>query len=365
MINILIGRPGAGKSYEAVAFHVIPAIKAGRQVITNLPLNVDYFCSVFGDHVRDLIIIYLPNKDNKIRFQHPFDYKSEWKHPVSGIGPLFIIDECHFPLRRGGTFQQTEEWFSMHRHENADVLLITQSYGKVDKNICAMVQLMYRCTKKTAWGDESSYIRKVFDGIGGAEMNVETRSYDKAFFPFYRSHTKSDSSSEAYAADVKPFWKQWPVLGAAACLLIAPLGMVYMSMSGNGLMTSNIEPVKTSTQTSNFQDLESRFSSIESPAIHDPATPVPAKPVKETIPDDLPYGGFKIAVVGQYNISGTVQYLFQALQNGQPTFDIFQTDIELAGYTVEALNDCAAILSYDDLKWPVTCQFPKIQVVSN
>lgn len=364
MINMLIGRPRSGKSYEATAFHVIPAIKAGRLVITNLPLNVDYFCSVFGEHVRDLIVIYRPNKDIKIRFQHPFDYKSDWKHPVSGIGPLFIIDECHFAIRKGGTFQATEEWYSMHGHENADVLLITQSYGKVDKNICDMVEILYRVSKKTIFGDESSYIRKVFGGIGGAEMNCETRPYDKSYFPFYRSHTLSDTTGEAFAQDIKPFWKQWPIIGAAVCIVSALIAMVSMSLSGHGLLSTNIEsPSVPAPVSTSFEDLHSRFESVKPSAIPYPVATTPIN--KDIVPEDLPYGGFKIAVVGQYNISGTVQYLFQALQNGQPTFDIFQSDIEKAGYSVEALNDCAAILRYKNTKWPVTCQFPKVQMVSN
>lgn len=54
-LNIIVGRPGSGKSYEAVAFHVIPAIKEGRRVVTNLPLMMDHLIAVFGEEVRDLV----------------------------------------------------------------------------------------------------------------------------------------------------------------------------------------------------------------------------------------------------------------------------------------------------------------------
>jgi len=43
MIYGIVGRPGGGKSYEAVAFQVIPALKSGRKVITNLPLQIEHF----------------------------------------------------------------------------------------------------------------------------------------------------------------------------------------------------------------------------------------------------------------------------------------------------------------------------------
>lgn len=56
-LNIIVGRPGSGKDYEAVAYHVIPAIKEGRRVVTNLPLNLDHFVNVFGSEVLELIEI--------------------------------------------------------------------------------------------------------------------------------------------------------------------------------------------------------------------------------------------------------------------------------------------------------------------
>ncbi|MER0370175.1 zonular occludens toxin domain-containing protein, partial [Vibrio vulnificus] len=55
MINLIVGRPGGGKSYEAVVFHIIPAIQNGRKVVTNLPLNIDHFVKVFGEDARSLI----------------------------------------------------------------------------------------------------------------------------------------------------------------------------------------------------------------------------------------------------------------------------------------------------------------------
>lgn len=46
MINLLEGVPGSGKSYEAVVYHVLPALKMGRKVITNLPLKLDQFAAI-------------------------------------------------------------------------------------------------------------------------------------------------------------------------------------------------------------------------------------------------------------------------------------------------------------------------------
>jgi len=56
MIDLLEGIPGSGKSYEAVVYHVLPALKNGRKVVTNLPLNVDAFAKLDARY-RDLLDI--------------------------------------------------------------------------------------------------------------------------------------------------------------------------------------------------------------------------------------------------------------------------------------------------------------------
>ncbi len=51
MINILIGPPGGGKSYEAVVHHVLPALANGRKVITNLPLQMNRIAAIDASFV--------------------------------------------------------------------------------------------------------------------------------------------------------------------------------------------------------------------------------------------------------------------------------------------------------------------------
>ena len=46
MINLLLGAPGGGKSYEAVVYHILPALEKGRKVITNLPLNIERIAAI-------------------------------------------------------------------------------------------------------------------------------------------------------------------------------------------------------------------------------------------------------------------------------------------------------------------------------
>ncbi|WP_277869797.1 zonular occludens toxin domain-containing protein, partial [Vibrio sp. 10N.261.52.A1] len=40
MITLIYGRPGTGKTYEAVKYHILPNLKLGNKVFTNIPINV-------------------------------------------------------------------------------------------------------------------------------------------------------------------------------------------------------------------------------------------------------------------------------------------------------------------------------------
>lgn len=372
MINLLLGRPRSGKSYESVAFHVLPALREGRKIITNLPLKLDHFKLVFGeDVINDLIEIKNPTKEIRHRFSVLSDYETDWSHPETGIGPLFVIDECHFAIRRGKTAQDVEEWYSMHGHQNIDVLLMTQSYGKMDRNILEMVQLMYRVSKMTAMGMENRYVRKVYDGFKGAEVNQDTRVYESQYFPFYKSHTLSNSTEEASARDVKSIWSHW-TFKASAFTFLAAFSFIAFSLSSNdekSLISPPVEPELT-----NFQKLDADFnrprvldvehSGLEAPAddLDVKKSIVPRVLNTKIIPDGQPYSGFTIAVVGYYKVSDVTKYLFLALQGGQPIFEIDQSSIESAGYSVKPLNDCAAILKYQEIEFNVTCQVPKITI---
>ncbi|MDF5627229.1 zonular occludens toxin domain-containing protein, partial [Vibrio parahaemolyticus] len=222
MIYAIAGRPGGGKTYEAVAYHIIPAIKDGRKVITNITLNIDWFVKIFGEHVRDLIKIVDGRLTDFGSTSRPFsqigDYSDEWRNE-KGQGPLYVVDEAHMSLPSRGLPAAILEWFSIHRHYGVDIILLTQNIRKVHRDIKDMIEVTYRCTKNTAMGSSNSYTKKVQDGCNGEVVNTSIRSYKSEYFPFYKSHSQSNKHvQEAQAKDIRPFWKRWPVIGTALLL---------------------------------------------------------------------------------------------------------------------------------------------------
>ncbi|NNM80457.1 MAG: hypothetical protein HKM01_08395 [Gallionella sp.] len=379
MINLLLGPPGGGKSFEAVVFHVLPALRKGRKVITNLPLNMEELRKLDVKYPA-LVDLRVSNREEEIQknswnafhrvwdklsikqsfvpFASLADYGDSWRHPKTGAGPLYVIDECHKPLPAKGTQKAVEEWFAEHRHEFADVLLITQSSGKLCKAITDSCQVVYRVKKATALGSNNAYIRKVQDGLRGEVVNEAIRRYKPEFFKFYKSHTRSDGEgSELAANDIVPFWKRWPVVGAGICFLLV-VGLLLSGKTANP-MKAGIRDVSLITSAS-AQSLSSLpVSGVPSVSgvvpVSAPGSSVPAVRIKQA----HPFEGMTIHVTGFIENDKHFLYSFSADQNGQTSFSLSQKNLILSGYTVEKLSPCSALIGYKDIHFYAVCDTPQ------
>ncbi len=382
MINLLIGPPGGGKSYEAVAFHVLPALAAGRKVITNLPLNLQHFSLINLDYldlidcrfetsaVRPVFDVVKAELSFKrfgtvqkqtyfinSAFAHVEDYGDPWRHPETGAGPLYVIDECHIPLPASGTSIPVEHWYSLHRHESADVLLMTQSYGKINKSIRDLVQICYRVKKNTALGSASSYIRKVQDGVRGEVVNTSIRKYEKKYFSFYQSHTKG-GGSELAANDIIPMWRRWPVIGSALMF------SVFFIM----VLTGNFQnPMKPHIKTMLVVPVD-----VSSPDLITPASviakqniiPVESESVDTEPVKTDPYSTNGLHIVGHVESKNKTLWIISISQNGQRLRNLYQADLEKVGYYFQPISDCAAWLSYKTEKRFLKCDAPSVNPTS-
>ncbi|GAA7764761.1 hypothetical protein RN01_02200 [Cupriavidus sp. SHE] len=386
MINLLLGAPGGGKSYEAVAYHVLPALSAGRKVVTNLPLVL----TEFPPEQRVLLDIRTEAKGKAERrtglaaalgedadeevFRRPFStvecYGDTWRHPDTGSGPLYVIDECHMCLPRDSTGRKVREWYSMHRHELADVLLITQSYGKVSKDVIDLVQVCYKVRKATAFGTNKGYIRKVFDGVRGDCVNTAARQYNKRYFKFYRSHTKTSQAGEELAAsDIVPLWKRWPFIGLGLCVIIF-VGMLIGGASPNPMKAG--KPEKKAPNPS--------LASVSPGAVRPQGSPPPgaarteehggreeggaATPGRHQT-DGHPFAGLGIHISGLVTFAGKAPvYAVTMSQNGQAIFWTTSEELVEAGYQVKRISNCAMGLKFKDIELVAVCDAPVVGITT-
>lgn len=392
MINALEGIPGSGKSYEAVVYHVLPALQRGRKVITNLPLDLDRFAAINPDF-RDLLDVrkfarpkrgtWDANAANRGElafvldevvevedveiFGHVWDFWDEWKGE-GGIGPLYVIDECHvcFPKAGragGGTPKDVIQWFKIHRHYGADVLLMTQSFRDIEPSICGLIATMIKVRKADVLGKKDSYIRKVHSGYRGGLVSQEQRKYKPQYFGLYKSHTQGGAVVESQASDVTPFVAKWRrgtlifwVL-ALAYLVYAfwpepkkplaqwqqdvkkvPPGMVmYQDDAGN---TAYRKPLTADGQLQQAAGLPAPSAAL-------------AGPVE-------PYQGKTFHLSGWMEFGGKVLYMFEVAMGGQRISTTDSDQLAKVGYVYRHLAECAGVLDWHGQQRPITCDAPRL-----
>lgn len=406
MINGLEGIPGSGKSYEAVVYHVLHALKRGRLVITNLPLNLEAFAAIdpewlnlieirskplpvrgtwdaervpafelfapgdslpydSGIYTRDGMTVQAKPKTKL--FGHVWDFYSEWK-AADGSGPLFIIDECHVGMPKLGTDLQVIEWFKLHRHFNVDVLLCTQKFRHMDQSIAELMGMLIRVRKADILGRKDSYIRKVFAGYQGAVISTDERKYQDQYFGLYKSHTQGNSVAESIAADVTPMLVKFKRFSRVFTVLVICFCVYAFWPGGAKSKKSESKPAWLDAAAAEYKKNPPRGSEFASPPLL-PASAassalgaVPAVPGASSGDDDPePFKAQGLHLTGWLSSPGKQDvYTFAVSSGGQLLFNLTLVEIEKSGYDFEPLGECAGILRYGKKVRPVICDAPAI-----
>lgn len=379
MINLMVGAPGGGKSYEACVYHILPALQRGRKVITNLPVNVDVYAAL-DESYRDLLELRrMPQPvrgtwaagtdgpaykvDGELKpqpvttrlFSTVWDYWTDWRHPKTGQGPLFVIDEAQLAVPKGKVDPHVAEWYSLHRHYNCDVLLITQAYGRMDPAIRDLVQLCYRVRKAIAFGFKGKYIRKVQDGIRGEVVNTTARTYESKYFKLYTSHTQGRSVDEDGASDTKAMWKSWPFLGAGICFLYAVIS--YFNGTFDNLIKAPAPAAKPVAQSVSGMATQAVASVSGAPAVTSPAAAA-------DVPPD-PFAALGVHLVGSLQSARGAVYRFVVSQQGLPLFALSDSDLVEMGFAYRSLGHCAGLLTLGKTQRTVVCDAPQVALVAS
>ena len=377
MIHGISGKPGGGKSYEAVVSHIIPVVtKDRRKVVTNLPLNIDRFCNIYGEFCRDLIEV-IDGQFHNYGGEKPFSKREhflqyeDWQNE-KGQRVYFFIDECHLAMPTQGTDKELTEFFSLHRHHGFDIMLITQNFRKINRDIKDMIVNHYRAIKKSMMGQDHKYILKVHDGAVSSNASVvatHEREYEKKFFSFYQSHTKSNSAvDEATSNDIELWYKHWSIKLSVVFFIFGFFIVGSKLSSGDKFIEPEKDVIKPIPKSSISNNLSSVSSG--SPVAASVVTPVVSKTFQQMQFEKRvaesktyhPYYKMDLSISGssEYTDNGTrikVVY-FSATQNGQHIFTITNIDLMMAGYDVQILANCAVGISYFDYSDYLTCNAP-------
>ncbi|MCG9703283.1 assembly protein [Vibrio natriegens] len=369
MIYAICGRPRSGKSYESVVYHILPAIKSGRKVVTNVTLNLDWFVKIFGKEVLELISVVDGQLNQYGKMDRPFSkfehYQDDWRDE-NNKAPLYVVDEAHMVLPNRNLDTSILEFYSLHGHYGIDIILLTQDLRKIHRDIKAMIEMTYYCAKNTAFGSDKTYTKKVRIGATTEVVNEEQRKYKAAYFPAYQSHTQSTGSvAEVMANDIKPIWKSWPFYGAALCLSIGLFSFGYLLIGGD---ESKPETKPTINQVENLDQV--KIDSPTSPGIETRESPANRK---QSHVGFGPLDGYEMLVTGyskqvaysKYSARAGVGVMNQDLSfykiyvsvllDGTKLFDFEHLDLVNMGYTFTALSECVYEVAWQDESKIVTC----------
>lgn len=219
-ITAYTGLPGSGKSYSAVAFAILPAIKAGRAVRTNIPLDLEAIRQEW------------PAADVE-----QFDLKT-FEGPTAPSlcegfppGALIVLDEVWrlWPsgVKASAVSEDHKSFLAEHRHRvgedgrATDIILVTQDLNQVAAFARALVDKTYISQKLDALGARSRAKINMYQGaVTGSRgpqsqhIRTSTLKYSPEVWRFYRSHTQSQTgeAGDETAADKRatiwasPFW---------------------------------------------------------------------------------------------------------------------------------------------------------------
>lgn len=237
-ITAYVGLPGSGKSYAVVEHQILPALRAGRHVVTNVPMNMDLVRSeIPSGTIEEIPLEVVSAEPDRI-----FEFATN--------GCVLVLDELWKLFPAGQKVTQVPEAYKRllaeHRHmvdaagNSMQIVFVTQDLGQIAAFAKMLVEQTFAITKLSSFGFSKKFRVDVFHGaVTGPRPPLGKRqremygSYKPEVYRFYKSHTMSQSG-EAGANETKidrrgVIWKQ-PIfwLGMPACLALLVGGVWYV-----------------------------------------------------------------------------------------------------------------------------------------
>ena len=192
-IHAYVGKPGHGKSYGVVERVVIPSLKQGRHVVTNIPLNADDLLADFGGTIQQLPSDW-------------FDLPDLAEYVLPGC--VLIIDEAWRRWPQGQKSNQANPWdktlLAEHRHmvdaknNSMRIVIVTQDLSQIPSWARTLIETTFRVVKLS----RKIYRVDVYSGVvTGDKPPVSSRvrqfpgRFDKVIQNYYKSATHSATGS--------------------------------------------------------------------------------------------------------------------------------------------------------------------------
>lgn len=248
MIYAICGTPGSFKSCYAVENFVLPALKKGRKVFTNIeglsPTYIATYYDLDPISVEENLNVLGRVYDDDGSFHEDRDKIRKFYEGLP-INALVIIDEAqnYFSSRdfKEGFSADLIPWLTKHRHLGNDVVWITQNIESVDITFRRNTHLTYALRRAENLGMKNAAFNYIFDRADLDRRHLARKMYrpDPTIFKLYSSYQEKDVKENRKSYNVflrSPF--VW-----LAILVFSYAGYVIFSGSfSRKMFHSQIEP---------------------------------------------------------------------------------------------------------------------------
>lgn len=246
-IDAYVGLPGSGKTYSVVKFAILPSLKQGRLVITNIPLT-DLAHQDYPDQIRQL--------------PHNW-YQDEKLFETVPNGAVVVLDELWRRWPKGMPAAKVpfrdKEFLAEHRHlvdeegNSTRIVLVTQDLDQIAAFATMLVDTTYQSVKLSALGANKKFRVDIYQGAAKGQRPPKSRllrstydRYEKSIHQYYQSATKSLTGvvgDESRADKRATIWRSpLMIFTLISPFLIGFLVWQIVQFFGNGMSFSKREP---------------------------------------------------------------------------------------------------------------------------
>ena len=208
MIVFHEGLPGSGKSYEACVMHIVPALKAGRDVLTNINgISHEKFAELteLPLKVVQMLLVCISHSEIEDEEQRLEAVKASILDKTKKDS-MVVIDEIQdiHPTGRTKLSGTWSKYIASHRHEGLDIILMGQDRRDVHPIWRRRIQRLITFNKMQAVGAPNAYRWECYEATRPEKFKLVTsgvRKYEQRYFGCYASHTAGTSNTSPYSDD--------------------------------------------------------------------------------------------------------------------------------------------------------------------
>lgn len=209
------GVPRAGKSYDAVKNHILPALKKGRRVFARLNGlrhdKIARYLDLPEKDVRELLVC-VDTKDVLNAFCCTRDEEDgKWLIPDEFKDALVVIDEVHefYVNERKPLRPEIENFWALLGQNGGDAVIMTQWINRLHSAVKARIEKKHSFQKLTAVGMKSKYRVTYWHTVSAGKFEKvggQTLKYDPAIFPLYDGYAPGAENTEVYEEGGRNVW---------------------------------------------------------------------------------------------------------------------------------------------------------------